>query len=857
MSKVSNENNEYVSQIIQDARNVYSQSKKRHQTLFFKIVTGGTSNLISQVITSLKSSGEREDTDLLQWLIGQDNGNVEVKQRGQLCIIILKAILVIPLWIILTPIFYLVHGILYGLMNSSFVFSITSISKYDHLDFPLAFAVLSTNEEMVKLFMINGIGLDCNDSRGNNVFHYLADLSRTNLPLAQACYRMLQNLIPRQKLWELVLHRQNGNHYTPIEYATHFGSVQFAVQMVEDTMQEKVLIANSDNATISTNKQGNYQSTFIDEADKERPTTSGASCSSVQLNTPNSLHWAEERMNVSVYEISNRNGQCSFLLNLLISRSPVNISESEIKYVNENVCLQRWMFQKLKQWSVLIVVVALLEIAVSLVFTLGVLQSVQGDFNLAPNRDQFVNAHTQAFLGLLKNTVPTDTYYNLSQSFFEAYPDIEASLSSGADQMDYVQLKNLIRQIPEYNNFDSSDMTSLYETYCVTGSVYVLVGDLVRIDNCTKQAAENFIVSCKEVNAKYGSIFVNPEHNERQHEYAIATSFEIQIYRDKLSVFTNTLRVELTRTDAYAMLLFVLTYACLYLFLDIFSRLQSLMKQLKYNISFYFLFATPIEGSYVKGQANCFSLFAYLLIVCYYWGSISSFYGTFQDTEVTLRDEFLFYDGSNADYVTINLAMCFFFVFLFAFRIILHLNLFKLIPWIGKFIITTFQLTVDLLHFTVVYVVIVFFFASLFHFVARDKNCPDYRDDENKFVYSSVFSTFALTFGHVDFSFQNDAVKMAYVLFVVMSIILLLNLIIALMGTTASLITNQPWLPFLIRQAYVQETIGLESWVSRIFGCSMIRLAGLKAAGFVVENDKSKTHDVQVYVQVFDVNNAH
>ena len=157
----------YVEQIIQNARGVYSGSKKKHKTLFYKIVISGTTPLISQVISRLKSTGEPEDTDLLQWLMGHGNGNVDVKQRGNFCIIILKALLVIPCWIVLTPIFYLLHGILNGLMNSLFIFFVTSISKYDHLDFPLAFAVLSGNKEMVKLFVSNGIVIDGRDSKGN------------------------------------------------------------------------------------------------------------------------------------------------------------------------------------------------------------------------------------------------------------------------------------------------------------------------------------------------------------------------------------------------------------------------------------------------------------------------------------------------------------------------------------------------------------------------------------------------------------------------------------------------------------------------------------------------------------------
>ena len=358
--------------------------------------------------------------------MGNNHGNVDVNPKDSFCLVLLKY-LMIPLWIISTPIFYLIRAILHGLLNSSFILPLTSISSFDHLDFPLAFAILSANEEMVKLFMRNGIEIDCEDHERNNVFHYIADLSRMDLALAQACYRMLQKLIPREKLLELVLHRSNKQHYTPIEYATQFGSIQFAVQMVEHTMQENVLVADSDNATFSTDEQENYQSPFTDV---NRESTSEASCSSVQLDIQNGFLWREDRMNVSVYETTNCNRQCPFFINLLISRFPVNMSESEIRYVNDNVCLQKWMFQKFKQWFGLIVVVGILELAFSFVFCIGVLASVQGDFNVTPNKDAFVNTHVQVFLDLWRNSIPTHTYYNMSQNFFEAYPDVEASLSN-------------------------------------------------------------------------------------------------------------------------------------------------------------------------------------------------------------------------------------------------------------------------------------------------------------------------------------------------------------------------------------------------------------------------------------------
>ena len=839
----------YVNTIIKNARNIYSKSKKRHQTLFYKIVAGGGVDIVSQVISTLKSSGKRGDSGLLHWLMGDGLANVKVKQRGDSCKVFLKGVFLVPLWIILTPVFYLVHGICNNLLSNSFIMSLCSISKYEHLDFPIAFAVFSANKNMVELFLKHGRSFDDRDSRGNNVLHYVADLSRKNFALAEECYVMLKEIIPKNKLFELILQSRNCDHYNSIEYAAHFGSVQLALKLSKETMQEEILVVNNGNVALSADEQCNYASGIIsvtDTADESKENSPNF------VNDASHAQWIEKRINITIYEAFSCNGKCSYLLNLIMSRSALQISESELSYVNKDSCLQKWMFKKFKQWLGLIFVVAIIEIAFSLVLTLGVFQSVQGDFNLTPNKEKFVSTHTQVFLGLWKDALPTDAYYNLSQSFFDNYPDIETELSTGQDQMDYIELMSLIVRLPGYDSFDSSDMTSLYEAYCVTGSVYLVVGDLISIDNCTKMAAETFIVNCKHKAAKYSYYFLKPEWNEPIYEYAIATSFEVQVHTTKISIFRNPLRVELSETVAYFMTLMLLVYSALYIVLDIFNRLCGLFKQLKKYSSIYVIFVTPYEGSYVKGQAKCFSLFSYLVLICYYWQSIASFYGVSNSSHIILRDEILLYDRSTGDHMTQNFIMCLFFVSLFAFRIILHLNFIKILPWMGKFIITTFKLTVDLLHFTVVYVIIIFFFASLFHFVTRSEDCPDYRDDENFYVHTSIFSTFALTFGHVDFSYQNNAVKLAYVLFIVMSVILLLNLIIALMGTTASLITTQPWLPHLIKQAYVQEAIGLESWIYQVFGCLKVKLTALKAGGFVVEDNRKSGEGVKVYVEVFE-----
>lgn len=804
---------------------------------------GGSTAHVSNVITNLKASTSSDDAKLLHWLMGSDPNNIKVKTRGQYFSKIGKCILLIPLWIILTPLFYAVHALINGLLNSRQIYRPFSLSIFENIDFPLAFAVLSGNEKMVKLFLEHGILIDSKDMQGYNVIHYLSDISGVQLEKATQCYSMLCTMVGTEYLNKQLLHKMvkyDENHHmqNAIEYASQFGNPTFAAYLMSDTMTKTLMRVNSEDLLLAEQKQDSSSTVSIhyENANKSNsfPKAKGGD-------------WREVSMNITPYSAYHRHGFMSHILHLLIERSTTSISAESWYCLQNNKCIQKWMKLKFRQWLGVIAVNHVMEFCVTLILFVGMLQNSQGDMNLTPNKDIFTKAHVLVFLDRWRNSGPDSTYYyNLSTPFFTLYADLESEITGGKF-MDYIELLTLIQAVPSYDSF--SNMSGLYDYVCGTNN-YTVVGDLVEIDNCSVLAADSVLNVCEEVDSRYRYYFRDETYDNN--EFVVATSFLAPIYNETRSIFKNTMRITMTKNSAYGLLFFLAAYFSIYILLDFVCRITTLIKQISSNISMYSIFATPLQGSYLKGECNVFCSCAYLIVVFYYWSDISSFYGNpiLGSEKNNLKSDILMYDRTKADTISTNLTMAVIMVFMLVARTILHLHNGKILPWIGTFVITTFQMAEDLFQFTMVYATIVYLFASIFHLFSRDAACPGVRDSQNYYIYDSYFSTFALTYGHIEMDLTADAVRLTYIIYVVMSIILLLNLIIAVMSSTASKVSVEPWASQLYQDSLLSEAIGMEHWCFTLLPFPSLVKASLKSAGFHVE--ETEDGKAVVSVEIFE-----
>jgi hypothetical protein len=145
-------------------------------------------------------------------------------------------------------------------------------------------------------------------------------------------------------------------------------------------------------------------------------------------------------------------------------------------------------------------------------------------------------------------------------------------------------------------------------------------------------------------------------------------------------------------------------------------------------------------------------------------------------------------------------------------RFLMHIHALRLLPGIGHFIITTFTMGTNLLHFSAVFGTVVLIFATLFHILIDNPDCPLEKSEGFVTLTESVFTTFQLTFGHGEMEpfFSSAPVQLTYVLYVIIVCLLLLNLIIAIMSTTAMQIMADPWKEVLWKVEWLDEATSVE-----------------------------------------------
>ena len=110
----------------------------------------------------------------------------------------------------------------------------------------------------------------------------------------------------------------------------------------------------------------------------------------------------------------------------------------------------------------------------------------------------------------------------------------------------------------------------------------------------------------------------------------------------------------------------------------------------------------------------------------------------------------------------------------------------RLFPGVGFFIITTKKMAKHLLQFAIVFIIVAMSFATIFYFVMRQETCPALKVEGFESLATSLFSTYQVALGYGEYKFTNNLnARIAYMSYTIMTIVLLLNLVIAVMTTTA------------------------------------------------------------------------
>ena len=100
--------------------------------------------------------------------------------------------------------------------------------RLDRIKLPLIFALYSQSEDMIKVFqeMYPGI-LACTDEDGNNVFHYLTEISMIYSERAAKCFDMLIRVFGVHACRKVCIEQKNAEGLTGLELSVFKSSIVF------------------------------------------------------------------------------------------------------------------------------------------------------------------------------------------------------------------------------------------------------------------------------------------------------------------------------------------------------------------------------------------------------------------------------------------------------------------------------------------------------------------------------------------------------------------------------------------------------------------------------------------------------
>ena len=248
--------------------------------------------------------------------------------------------------------------------------------------------------------------------------------------------------------------------------------------------------------------------------------------------------------------------------------------------------------------------------------------------------------------------------------------------------------------------------------------------------------------------------------------------------------------------------------------------------------------SSKVPGSYARKQMNIITFFGILTYVIIY----------------NLDMQVATYFHLNRSFV-LEVAR-YILVIGLVFRFILHIHSMRLIPGIGHFIITTFMMAENLIHFSTVLGIVILIFAALFHILINNEECPMEKETGFQDMGTAMLSTFQLTFGHGNRGpfFQSTPVILTYCIYMIIVSLLLMNLIIAIMSSTATEIMAEPWKSKLWIVDWLDEATSLEYTVcclgSLCRQSCTLRHASHRHAGYIM---REKGDALKIYIPDFDI----
>ena len=884
--------------IANQAVDIFKQRGRRWDTYFYKVVLAGNVKAIKQVVAHLESKGS---TETLDWLFKRNKFEEmdHVKRKKSTRLLGIRGIIFIVLNLvnlIVTPFFYALHMLSTSLLNRKQ----RRISASIRL--PLAYAAFSQKHEMVAFFLSQGIDIDHIDQRGNNIFHYISDLSAVSPDTAiQIFQTAVKEIDDRDSVKKLLEHDRNSAGFTAVEYAAKFGSPSLLTQILREPnlLHHTPFLASKD------------QVKFMKEDDK--------------VETNIGARTKVEVVDVSMYEGGRLTDQ-STLLNILSDRDIARMSSVDLEIFDDVQLIGRWLILKCKQMLYGVMVLHIIDVILTCLMMYVLAMSFIGrngvDFRTwkleadskvqldeitawTKNESSMFKKHAfdelvhklrvdkqRLWFDQLLTKDPNTTRLLLNASSLD--PMVEQALLDGEHNISTDRLSESmdilyehVMKMPELSNATTNLMIARLVPRIIEEFAKELLArkdeflhGVNSIFDVRNEFYTNFSI---EVDKKVISPFqflepwdisglLCPATSNLDKEDLKLTIFSVTFEDIKdnsgdfclFYVIANTIQNRTCKATDHETVLqiyhysdegrdmlyhikqFVITCAYLYILLDMVERCMFLTKSVVYQTSPQDMIITAlgqkVPGSYVRKQLNVLSCLA--IIIQYHFNEfILSYY--FNNVNKYEANKIL----ASQSYI----AMVF--IVAIVVRFLMHIHSLRLLPGIGHFVITTFMMGTNLLHFSAVFGIVLLIFSTLFHILIDDPNCPLEKSEGFLSMQDSLFSTFKLTFAHGDMEpfFTSAPVQLTYVLYVIIVGLLLLNLIIAIMSTTATEIMAEPWKEVLWKVEWLDEATSAEYAMS-VLTLPFRKFTGRghfshKKAGYIVK--KLPDNKYKIYIECF------
>ena len=722
-------------------------SINKRDTVFFRLVLGGNVDLVREILQYLRENHLEEE---LAWATGVQKLTLNNNRHKINNSRTLNQILRVATFIVLWVIFAISTPVFYVL--HAIICRITTklsarISRKPQL--PLVFAVLSGNADMVKLFLQFGTTLDSCDSQGNNLYHYLADKSTTDPEVFSRCHQLLKDIT------------DHSQHALLLEMIT-CGENEIGISPLEMLVMRGSI---SDFVRLSRQKGCMGRMKMSVSYDKVK---------------------AMSDDNMNAYFTCAPKGSRSDSRDETRHTSGRKASEalSTVGYIEYDFDVtkheQKDIYNK---------------------------QSLLLHFLVSRNVDSLREEDISSMLGskflqkwMAKKARCMIWYFCLKHIFHLAvtFVLLAVIVREGGDMNPYPLVGDFMEQYAAVRTAATKEYMKHFND----------TEDANVPQNLTKCPYKREMIAGRSIDGC-------------EHKALVRVNQSCNLSDTDLLKFARPTDLSLPATSKL-MLYTVMWSLVLYCITDFIQRTLFLARGMfgrrSVRAGLSNICVRLFPGSYVDTVINLFVCALFLYFFFIYENYLNSFndlvkqakpqhwqFENFLDYYSELRQLDTQYHQA-AGRIMISCLIL---------RFILAIHALRLVPKIGFFIITSKKMAIHLVQFGIVYGIITVIFAVVFHFVMRDCECPAKKMEEFQSILSSIFVVYTLSIGgdddNVFVETNNATAKIVFTAYTLISVVILLNLIIAIMTTTADAVNQQPWKQGIVSMEKWKEILGIEA----------------------------------------------